>query len=162
MTIAPASPTSPWPGTTTAGLEAFELLQHGDPAVAVDVDLVGREPRKDREAAALDEIAREQDPLFREEDDLVASRVPETERAELGSAAPEYDLRRSLVRDVRLDQLHVLELLGDRVAEGPEPLEIRRALRAQLVELLPVVDDRRAVREGLRAEAVLRVEVRDR
>src|SRR4051812_10092806 len=67
--------------------ESFELLQHGDPAVSVDVDLVGREPRKDREAAALDEIACEQDPLFGDEHDLVASRVSETERPELGAAA---------------------------------------------------------------------------
>ena len=76
-------------------------------------------------------------------------------------AAPECDLSRSLVHDVRLDQLHVLELLGDGVAERTEPLQVGRPLRAQVVELLPVVDDRRAVREGLRAEAVLRVEVRD-
>src|SRR5690242_18285927 len=34
-------------------LEAFELLQHGDPAVAVDVDLVGWKPREDCETAAL-------------------------------------------------------------------------------------------------------------
>ena len=59
-------------GHDDCGLEAFELLQHGDPAVAVDVDLVGREPRKDCEAPALDEIAGEQDALFGDEDDLVA------------------------------------------------------------------------------------------
>ncbi len=87
--------------------------------------------------------------------------MPATERAELGTAAPQRDLRRSLVREVRLDQLDVLQLLRDRVAEGPELLQEPRALRAQLVDLLPVVDDRRAVREGLRAEAVLRVEVSD-
>src|SRR5437763_7343429 len=109
------------PGHYHGRLEPFELLQHGDPAVAVDVDLVGREPRKDCEAPALDEIAGEQDALFGDEDDLVASRVSETARAQLCTAAPKHDLRGPFVREVRLDQLYALELFRDRVAEGPEP-----------------------------------------
>src|SRR5689334_4282018 len=88
-------------------LEAFELLQHGDPVVAADVAVAGR---KDREAPALDEIAREHDPLLREEDDLVAARMTAAERAKLRAAAPERDLGRSLVDELRLDELDVLEL----------------------------------------------------
>src|SRR3954453_9578722 len=34
-------------------LEPFELLEHGDPAVAVAVDLVGRGPREDRAPAGV-------------------------------------------------------------------------------------------------------------
>ena len=97
-----------------------------------------------------------------QEDDLVAFRVPETERAELGAAA----------RRVRSPPLPRTTRCGSTsstpsscsATASPKVRNISRygaALRVQLVELLPVVDDRRAVREGLRAEAVLRVEVRD-
>ena len=52
-------------GNDDPGLEPLELLEDGDPAVAVDVGVVRREVREDREATALDEIAREEDPLVR-------------------------------------------------------------------------------------------------
>jgi hypothetical protein len=150
------------PGDDDGRVQSFELLEHGDPAVAVDVHVVRREPREDREAAALDEIAGEQDTLLPQEDDLVAARVRKTERAQLGRRPAEADFRAAFVDHMRLDELDPFELLGDRLAERPEHLEVTRAFAFQLVELLAVVQDDRAGLERLRAVTVLGMEVRDR
>ena len=56
-------------------LEPLELAQDLDPAMAVDVDVVRWEPREDREAALLDEVAGKQHALLGEEDRLVAERM---------------------------------------------------------------------------------------
>jgi hypothetical protein len=84
-----------------------------------------------------------QDTLFRDEDDLVAGACARAERAELGTAGRRVAISTTapIVGEVRLDQLHVLELRRDpRGTEGPEFLqEPARPSRASSVGLLPVV-----------------------
>ena len=47
------------------GVESEDAVEHLDPTAAVDVGVVGREPRHDREHPRLEEIAAEHDPLVR-------------------------------------------------------------------------------------------------
>ena len=133
--ISVASVTSPCPGTTTAGCSASQLVQHVDPAIAVDVDVVGREVRDDREHARLEEVAAEQHAVV-DDHHLVATGVRAPEGAQDGDVAAEVDLGRAVVDDVRIDELDALELGGD---VGPkmllEHLDVAGALAAQLVAL---------------------------
>src|SRR5205823_9570636 len=116
-------------------LEALELFEHADPAAAVDVGVVGREVREDREEAVLDEVAREEHALLREKDDLVAAGVREAPRAELRPTVAEVEVRRAVVDDVRLDELDALELRRDTLAERPEQLGVAPSLLVELGEL---------------------------
>ncbi|GAA3116220.1 hypothetical protein GCM10020254_73730 [Streptomyces goshikiensis] len=153
-----ASVTSPWPGTTVCGGECGELVEHADPALAVHIGVVGREVRRDREDAGLQQIAGEQHPAVHE-DDLVGAGVRGTDLAQQYGTAAEVDLGLALVDQIGVDQFDSFEFGGDRGAQALEHAEIAGSLAPQFGALAAVVDDRGGALERLRAEAVLRVEV---
>ena len=57
------------------GARPLQLAEHTDPSAPVDVCVVGREVREDRETALLDEVAGEEDGRVLDEHDLVALRM---------------------------------------------------------------------------------------
>ena len=139
-----APPMSPCPGTTISGSSASSSLEHGDPPLAVDVGVVGREIREDREAALLDEIAGEEDalaPAGRRPGRRACARPP---GAQLHPASAEVELarRRRRPRRARPARRPRARFATPRRTSGTS--RGRRCPSRELVELRAVVDDRRA------------------
>src|SRR6266566_9236363 len=133
-----------------ARLKPLELFEHGDPAVAVHVRVVGWEKGKDREHVSLNEISRKKDSLLGEKHDLIASRVRKSPRPKPCGAVTEVKVDGAVVNDISVYESSSVELVGDRISERAEHFKIRLSLVAQLEKLVTVINDCRAVGESLR------------
>ena len=100
-------------------------------------------------APVLDEVAREEHPFGRQEDDLVAAGVRPADLPELHCPSAEVELGLVLVRLVRLDELHLFQELGDLHPEATEHLEELLPVVREFVRLGAVVDDRSVVDSGV-------------
>ena len=131
-------------GNDDLRLRRLQRGEHARPVVGVDVGVVRRKPREDREDTLLGEVADEDDAGVRHAHHLVAFGMRQAVGAEFHRAAAEVDrLRRAVIDLVRHDELGAVKRRGDAGAETAEHAEIGRALGSKLVALGGVVEDLR-------------------
>ncbi len=146
-----------------AGFQLDQFSEDLRPVRPVDMGVVRRKPRKDRENSFLGEVAREQDPLRRQPDHLVAGGVSKPPRPQFDGAASEINrAQRAVINLIGGYKLRALERRGNMGAEGPEHANVAFALALEFVALRPVVVDLCRALENLRAETVLGMEMRER
>jgi hypothetical protein len=85
------------------------VVEDANPPAAVYVGVKGRKVREDGEHARLEQVTSEQHAIV-DENGLVASTVRRTHAAQDDSVSTEVDLRLAVVAEVRIDELHVIEL----------------------------------------------------
>ena len=128
-------------GDDQAGIESLETVEDLRPACSVQVGVSRRKPGKDGKHTFLDQVAREQDSFFRQQDDLVAARVSRADTVQFDTAAAEIDLcPRPVIDDVRHDEIGSIKRRGGCGALClPEQVDEAGALLGQLVSLGAVV-----------------------
>ena len=133
-----------------------ERLEHARPIRRVNVDLVRRKPREDREHPFLHQVAHENDAAIGHMHRLIAERMRLSCCAQFDAATAEIDRgARPAIDFIRLNDCRPLERRGDRRPERAKHAEKSFALAPELVPLRFVVDDLGDALENLRAEAVL-------
>ena len=108
-------------------------LENLDPAAAAHVDVVGWEPGDDREDPVLEQVAREQDALLRQEHDLIAARVSQSEVEQLDVESTEIESQAIVVE---LDPARLEALLGREMVASTRTLIPQIVVRDPYIAML--------------------------
>ena len=150
-------------GDDNRRLIGIEPRQDPRPIVGVEIDVVGREPRKNRKDSFFSEVADEQRFDVGNANRLIAASMGEAEGRKFDDATAEIDRSAFPIVDlVRRGQFHTLENGCNIGPKCSEHAEIGCAFHRQFIALRGIVEDVCRTFERLSAETVLRMEMRER